>query len=480
MGCINSRADVNDLHPNIFQVTNVDDDGNYISPGRLEVTEIDIILYQRGKQPIKWPLRCLRRYGYDLEGLFSFESGRRCSTGPGIYAFKCRRAEELFNLVQTKIQIRNNSGDDTLSRDLPIPSHPVTSVANVAAQMEPNYLDPISSSRSNNLTSSRFPHSQQNGIRRLSSVGSSGPISPQGTLGSPSPPLMLPPPPPISQPHPSSLYVNEEVLLSLPIEMERNNNKSPGRPTQRSPQNAFMVNKTISIGGPVETELISIQDGTKIITYDATSPLPAMTPYMNIDICSESNPISPTHSTSEMNELKEESNDTDASEHAYMNISPGKDHTENIAIKVRPPPLPILQSDIEEGSRHCYANLEASEIESLRKRFSGTSVAERSPLAPSTPTGCLIREVNYAVLDLDKKDTPPGISDNAVNIVPSPPESPNKPQKGYATIDFNKTAALSHSVNSNLVNDNEGCRKTRHNSTINELVSSCRHNSVSE
>lgn len=105
MGCVNSRADVNDLHPNIFQVMNVDDDGNFISPGRLEVTEVDIILYQRGKQPIKWPLRCLRRYGYDLEGLFSFESGRRCSTGPGIYAFKCRRAEELFNLVQTKIQV---------------------------------------------------------------------------------------------------------------------------------------------------------------------------------------------------------------------------------------------------------------------------------------------------------------------------------------------------------------------------------------
>jgi len=108
MGCVNSRADVNDLHPNIFQVMNVDDDGNFISPGRLEVTEVDIILYQRGKQPIKWPLRCLRRYGYDLQGLFSFESGRRCSTGPGIYAFKCRRAEELFNLVQTKIQVNIN------------------------------------------------------------------------------------------------------------------------------------------------------------------------------------------------------------------------------------------------------------------------------------------------------------------------------------------------------------------------------------
>lgn len=248
----------------------------------------------------------------------------------------------------------------------------------------------------------------------------------------------------------------------------------------RSPQNVSMVNNTISITAPVETELIPIQYSTEITSYDATSPLPTMASYMNIDICSESNPISPTHSTSETNQLKEESSDIDGFEHAYMNINPGQDHTENVAIRVRPPPLPVLQSDVEEGSRHCYANLEASEIESLRKRFSGSSVAERSPLAPSTPTGCPIREVNYAVLDLDKKDAPTGTSNNAVIIAPSPPESPNKPQKGYATIDFNKTAALSHSVNPNLVNDNEGCRKTRHNSTISDLVTPCRHNSVSE
>jgi len=245
----------------------------------------------------------------------------------------------------------------------------------------------------------------------------------------------------------------------------------------RSPQNVSL-NNAISINGPVETELIPIQCSTEITNCDATLPLPTMTAYMNIDICTESNLISPTHSTFETNQLKEENNDIDGSEHAYMNINPGQDHIENIAIRVRPPPLSVLQSDMEEGSRHYYANLEASEIESLRKRFSGTSVAERSPLVPSTPTGCLIREVNYAILDLDKKDAPIGTSNSAVNVVPSPPESPNKSQKGYATIDFNKTAALSHSVNP--VNDNEGSRKTRHNSTISDLVTPCRHNSVSE
>jgi len=126
--------------------------------------------------------------------------------------------ENLLRLLKIcKINVVNSKCTQNLTENLKslTESHSATSVASVTIQMEPNYLDPISS-RSNNRTSSRFSlDSQQNGIRRLSSVGSSsGPISPQGTLGSPSPPSMLPPPPPISQPHPSSLYVNESCRLS--------------------------------------------------------------------------------------------------------------------------------------------------------------------------------------------------------------------------------------------------------------------------
>ncbi|XP_029668000.1 fibroblast growth factor receptor substrate 3-like isoform X3 [Formica exsecta] len=462
MGCINSRT-------NVFQVTNVNDQSKPIARGRLEITEIDIIFHQDSKQPTIWPLRCLRRYGYDSE-LFSFESGRRCPTGEGIYAFKCRKARDLFNLVQTKIQVSKN-GDDALSRDLSIASHPTPAVPRVA--VEPNYLDPIPSNRSNSCMDSRINHSQQNGIGRLSSVGSSsGPISPQGTMGSPSPPPMLPPPPPISQPHPSS-YVNEEVLSSGLT--EHNNNKNLGRAVQRSPQ-ITAVENVIFKNGLAETELISVQPSAEITNCDPASPLSIKAPQMNIDICSETicSRISPTHSTSETYQFKEENN-LSGSQHAYINVSPGQDHIEKIAIRARPPPLPVLQPDVEEISKHCYYNLEASEIQILKKRFSGTSINEKSPLAPSTPTECPIREMNYAVLDLDTRDSP-GTSDNNANSPPSPPESPNKPQIGYVTIDFEKTVALSHSVNPN--HDNEGSRKTRHNSTIDDLVTTaCKHNS---
>lgn len=43
-----------------------------------------------------------------------------------------------------------------------------------------------------------------------------------------------------------------------------------------------------------------------------------------------------------------------------------------------------------------------------------------------------------------------------------PPESPQKRDLGYAMIDYDKTVALS----CNLPADNEGSRKTRHNSSV--------------
>jgi len=63
-----------------FQVTNIDSEDNLVKSGRLEVTATDIIFHRGDLSPINWPLRYLRRYGWDSE-LFSFESGRRAPTG---------------------------------------------------------------------------------------------------------------------------------------------------------------------------------------------------------------------------------------------------------------------------------------------------------------------------------------------------------------------------------------------------------------
>ncbi|XP_019874649.2 fibroblast growth factor receptor substrate 3 [Aethina tumida] len=105
MGCVNSK-DINDTHPNIFQVVNVNDSGVTISPGKLQVTDTELVYYQKGKGPVRWPLKTLRKYGFDAD-VFSFECGRRCATGEGIYAFKTRKADQLFNLMQLKTSVHN-------------------------------------------------------------------------------------------------------------------------------------------------------------------------------------------------------------------------------------------------------------------------------------------------------------------------------------------------------------------------------------
>ncbi|KAJ8387233.1 hypothetical protein AAFF_G00159520 [Aldrovandia affinis] len=97
------RDTIPDNHPTKFKVTNVDDEGNELGSGTMELTQTELILHTRKRDAVRWPYLCLRRYGYD-SNLFSFESGRRCQTGQGIFAFKCSRAEEIFNLLQELMQ----------------------------------------------------------------------------------------------------------------------------------------------------------------------------------------------------------------------------------------------------------------------------------------------------------------------------------------------------------------------------------------
>ena len=120
----------------VFRVANVDDRGTEINYGDIEVTNTDIMLHQRDRNPICWPLRSLRRYGFDSE-LFSFECGRRCPTGPGIYAFRCAQAEQLFNVLQEAIQMCSSNNIAATGGTLPTattgsnPGSPVQNNANV-------------------------------------------------------------------------------------------------------------------------------------------------------------------------------------------------------------------------------------------------------------------------------------------------------------------------------------------------------------
>lgn len=364
MGCVSSKADINDRHPNIFQVTNVNDQLRPISTGKLQVTETELVFYQRRKMPTKWPLRSLRKYGFDTE-VFSFECGRRCPTGQGIYAFQCKKAELLFNIVHQHIT-GNVTDENNLSNhsELQIARRPNLS------QTE-GYLNPVS------VTNNTRPH---NSVSRPGSVSSNGPLSP----------IAISPPP------------------DVPI--EHNNNK--------------------------RSSLIPEPNYTNTSVTENGSVLPH---YANIV-------------------LPESTNETS---HVYMNVDTNSCTKELTKDKGEVP------GQIDNEERHCYANINCKDIENLRPLAD-----THSSSVPPTPTipysdseynlnYITVREVNYAELDLDPAENSPTVPPEVATA-----ESPTVEKKGYATIDFQKTTALSQSINPRMTVE-EGSRKTRHNSTIN-------------
>ncbi|XP_057184923.1 fibroblast growth factor receptor substrate 2b isoform X1 [Triplophysa rosa] len=133
------KESIHDIHQSKFKVVNVDDDGNELGAGIMELTEDELVLRTRKCEAVKWPYLCLRRYGYD-SNLFSFESGRRCQTGQGIFAFKCSRAEEIFNMLQ---DIMHNNSISVVEEpvfepilaqaesDLPVTPHTPTTPGNI-------------------------------------------------------------------------------------------------------------------------------------------------------------------------------------------------------------------------------------------------------------------------------------------------------------------------------------------------------------
>lgn len=591
-GCIssdssgNSKLELSDINSNIYRVVNVDDNGVALWSGQLGITRTELTLYRKGRDPTRWPLKCLRRYGYDQD-LFSFEAGRRCITGEGIYAFRCRRAESLFQTMQSFIQLSTLSDEGTgallMSNDaslMPLnansgtgatptnmPSNyilPNSRSANQTLRLSPsvcsdgpnrnfdasdaNYLEPIMTASMTNRTLARF-HSIVD--------TNNGPISPAGSVE------------PHSPGSPNSINNILEVTSLNPLPSGAANNNGVSNIYQEFPLRAESSNtlennaKKLSLDIPPQEQAPSVHfppsnssTNAQVSTKNANGTNNNNNHSATIISNEAATPTSPTRSLSQ--------EDSFESTPMYMNVTPGEVSTSvstpklhgittSVDSAIRPMTTTTLNNNtmgaFSADPNHCYENLEPSDIRVIllqqqraqqQRRLSKTDIMSRleqvaaaSPTAstnektsePSTPTH---RKVNYIVLDLDQNygqnnsitsnissttssnavsgDAQPGSATGSVHTSPSrnsiqptssasalanqsavppnsnpllssvtvhqsllPPESPKRGIFDYATIDFNKTVALSNSTAPSM--DCEGLRKTRHSSTITPNIS---------
>ncbi len=449
MGCHLSRKHDADSNPRIFKVFNVDDQWNELSSGRIEITDLDLILYQRGKEPIRWPLRSLRRYGFDAE-LFSFESGRRCPTGPGIYAFKCRRAEALFNLLQESIQRagqeeqqhRTTMVDDTTG-SRPSSLVVIQQQGGDNSPMPGRYETPVT--RGNPAGDSHsLPHSPHHYVNGDIALGNGHSRSA----------LLLPG----NQMHE---YVNTAVAVP------------PGNVEHRSGSvDMSTIQLTISQSTSPQQKVTQNNSEGHVITY-AVLDLPPSQDVGNKDWASQS---APCHATVSQNG-KAVMIDLASSQATYVNVPASESHKSEVlggaiggtnyrATRASLGSLgqnggrkkATIQQQMSHDDQHSYANLD------LVPTTNGPPQVK--PIHPEAR----MRKVNYIQLDLksssDNLANGPVPPASPISLASSNPESPSRRTESYATIDFHKTAALSNSVKSS---SDDGFRKTRHNSNIEEL-----------
>lgn len=146
-----------------FDVFNVDASLFKHSKGQIQITNSELILHQNNQtDKIKWPLNGVRRYGY-YKDIFLFESGRKCSTGEGLFAFKCNKAKRL-NEVLHKIILNNASNliQSNSTNGMPSSGGSIASTINNMHVGPPKPLRTPEDSTATALESTRFVSSLEN------------------------------------------------------------------------------------------------------------------------------------------------------------------------------------------------------------------------------------------------------------------------------------------------------------------------------
>ena len=439
MGCYLSKNGAHDANARLFRVFIVNDLGAELNGGKIEVTATDLVLYLKGKEPIRWPLRCLRRYGFDDE-LFSFESGRRCPTGSGIYAFKCRRAAELFNLVQEVIQNVGQHGH--LRPSQPVPNGTSRQTSRPTSLIESR--EPTGTFLSSNARVAFVPSDQHLYING-SAVPDSTPNSPNymntgdnsrrntQTIDNASALIdfLHEPPPSVQAPPPPAELVNY-ADLELPRSTEDIFEQVEGACAADSGNDTpLMFDPDLDEGLPsIDIDDVALNYSDLDVFTDNPGEISQQPNYINVGADGE---------------IKDKAIKTVI---VQRSDSVTNDMVDGIRLSLN------RQRSIEQN----YANVGGSPN---HVALNPSPVCPPSIASPSDPG-----ELNYIEIDVNntnETDSTNGMATSVTSSSYSTPDSPSKRTESYAMIDFKRTVALVKPVS----DDGEGLRKTRHNSTIN-------------
>ena len=491
MGCSFSRQSRRDAdsNPRVFKVFNVDDQGQELSAGKIEITDADLILHQKSKEPIRWPLRSLRRYGFDAE-LFSFESGRRCPTGPGIYAFKCRRAEALFNLLQECIQRAGQEEQATRPAVMEVAPGTVGvggagSASRPGSLVEihtPNGSLPAAYGNSAGLAGvAHSPHHYVNGYV----AGSSPPTNHPSASGSSS---ATPCPCPSAHGLASSSSAGGVVPASTRASLTTCTSVSSSAAAAMKMHE--YVNTEIAVGAVGPSSARGSHQSLDINAIQLKMHRPSVVSsdghvinYAELDLPKSVEELNYGSGAAGGGAVSIVELDPSSSQATYINVpadssgdpdgalllkrtlaSPSSSTSSTVGTTVlngassAGAVRKVLMRQASKEDPHNYANLDIL-----------SSAAARGTGANATGSdGVRVRKVTYIQVDVrsSKENLYAGSNPPAspISLCPSIPDSPRRTES-YAQIDFHKTAALSKVAN----NEDEGFRKTRHNSNIEEL-----------
>lgn len=432
-----SKTELSDANSNIYRVVNIDDNGVPLWNGQLGISRTEITLFRKGLPPTRWPLRCLRRYGYDTD-LFSFEVGRRCVTGEGIYAFRCRRAESLFQTLQSYIQM-STIGEDGNGTNLSN-TNSFTTRADASSLMS-TLSGPNSTPNNNMIGMYILPNPRtSNAIRLSPSVTSdeqhrhsydgfdSNYLEPvtaasitlarlnsigDGTISAISIEQ------PLSPGSPNSLNNILEVTTLNPLPSTGLNNNGVSNIYQEFHLRGTSKENSDPRNNCMKKLSLDISPQEYAPTANSTTPTEASSSRMqnsvngnrtrSIEQLPFAHPISPTQSFGDRIDTP-----------TYMNITPGELSSTSSIPKVLGKDFKQIQTIRNNNylvdPSHCYENLEPSELRPFlryqHRRLSRTEIISKIDTATSSPIEIIGKfsepstpnhgKVNYIVLDLDQ------------------------------------------------------------------------------